>query len=226
MNAARKKVQDMALMYITKITGSTFTSELYEKQVFSKMSDEQFDVFMKDLENDKITLSVIVPTDTEGKISVENNTKIAKELGYSFFQKLSVSETEDLPGYTIPHESLVLLLPIRRVAQLLTKKISIPTDYKKIDSLTGQVTGDSKSSKLTGPELYILIGQGFDESIVELMKTRGGDEGEGNALVSMLFNTGEASQADLRNYSSGVTSGKTLETYFQAMHIKANVLER
>lgn len=226
MNEARKQTEAFLLTYIKKITGSDFTSNLYKTKVFDIMSDEEFDTFMNDLADRKITLSVIVPTDNENKITVENNMKIGKELGYEFFQNLTVTGNDNLPAYTNPVKSFVSIMPIRRAAQLLTKKIAVSKSFTTIDTLTGQVTGPSKSSKLTGPEIHILIGNGFEDAIVELMKTRGGDEGESRALIDSLFNTGQASQAELREKATGVVSSKTLESYFQAMHIKANVLKR
>lgn len=220
--AKRKETEKLILDYIAKIVIGEENVNLY-KQLFSKMTDVDFHKFMEDLRADKLTLPVIIPTGSNIKIDVENNIKLAKELGYSFFQQLEISEHEGMPGYITPEKYFIIKLPIKRAAQLLSKGISIPEDNKSIDMMSGQVTGKSKSSKLTMPELQILIGLGLKDSIVELMKTRGGDAGEGNALNNILYKQGKVSQKLLREFSTGVTSSKTLDAMFNAAHIRTTI---
>lgn len=221
--AKRKDVENFILKYIDKIfskSSSKANRELYE-EMFKKMSNEEFDRFMEDLRDGRKVLSVIVPNnDSRFKIDVDNNINIAKELGYNFFQRLKVGKTTNTPAYTTPNEYLVLKLPVRRAQQLLTKKISIPTDNIHVDMLSGQVTGKSKGSKLSNVEMKILIGLGLRDSVKELMKTRGGDLGCAAAMDGMLVKHGTATQQNLEQYSTGVVSKQTLKAYFNAMHIR------
>jgi len=222
-NAKRKKVEEYIIKYVTKIThGDKKNAELYQG-LFKSMNDKQFNDFMIKLRDDKVTLSVIVPNGGDVKITVENNFKVAKEIGLEFFQQLKMGATKNMPAYQTPNKYLVYKLPVRRAAQLLTKKISIPKDDKTIDSLTGQVTGKSQSSKLTLPELQILIGMGMKASVKELMKARGGDLGEANALNQLLYKNGQVSQDAISPYSTGVKSTKTLKQYLNAMHIRSTL---
>jgi len=222
MNQARKATEELILKHIKSITRSDTNSERYANYVFKNMTDEDFDKFISDLENNRVTLSIVIPTDEEKLISVENNFKIAKELGVSFYQQLRVGATDDIPEYVTPNEALVIKLPIRRAAQTVAKKASIPDDSSKIDMLTGQVTGASRSAKLTLPEIQILNGYGCKDSTIELMKTRGGDLGELNAFVNLAYRNGDVSQSILRNYQTGVVSTKTVKSFFLAAHIKSN----
>ena len=221
-NPKRKQVEDYILKFIKRIVTGKENYELYEG-LFKSMSDKDFDQFMQDLRDKKATLSVIVPNGSNIKVDIKNNFKLAQELGFDFFQHLHVDATDDIPAYTTPIKYMIVKFPVKRAAQLLSKKISIPEDNKKIDTLTGQVTGGSKSSKLTNPELQILLGLGLKKSIVELMKHRGGDLGSNNAMNNILFNYGSVTQDDLDQYSSKVESTKTLKSYFQAMHIKSTL---
>ena len=221
-NPKRKAVEDFILKYIKRIVTGKENYELYEL-LFKSMTDKEFHKFMEDLRDKKATLSVIIPNGSNIKVDVKNNFKIAKELGYDFFQRVRVEATDDIPAYTTPNKYMVVKLPIRRAAQLLTKKISIPEDNKKIDTLTGQVTSASKGSKLTNPELQVLLGLGLKKSILELMKHRGGDLGSHNAMNSILFNTGTVTQDEINQYSTKVESTKTLKAYLQAMHIKSTL---
>lgn len=146
--------------------------------------------------------------------------KIADELGRPVFQNLKF--TKENPFIT-PNKYLILNVPTRRASQILTKKISIPKDDKKIDLLTGQVTGESKASKLTLPELQILVGMGIKDSAIELMKDRGGDLGAKDAMSKLLIRQGSVSQKVLENYATGVVSTNTLKSMLHAMMIRNNL---
>jgi len=218
----RKATEKLILEYIDKIAPGGENKKLYQ-DLFKRMNDKEFDEFMLKLKNKKITLSVVSPNTGKNNLDVERNFKIGKELGYNFFQKLIVTGDRNLPDYKTPIEFCVLSLPARRAAQLLTKKISIPIDDKSIDLTTGQVTGKSKGSKLTMPEIQVLAGMGFTKSLDELMKIRGGDLGAKNALSTLLMRQGIASQEVVNQYATGVVSTKTFSTYLKAQHIKNNL---
>lgn len=216
---SRKDSENFILSILDKIDlGSKRNTQLY-KDLFSKMTNDQFHRFMERLRDGEITLSMIIPNGGDVKVSVENNIKVAKELGHEFFQNLEFSNMPDLPDYITPNKYLTMLLPIRRAAQLLTKKISVPDSDRNIDMLSGQVTGKSKSSKLTLPEIQMLVGMGFKTSIRELIKLRGGDLGGLNAMNNMLFKTGKATQLGVEPYTTGVVSKKTLKNFLRASHI-------
>ena len=214
----RKKTENFIIKYIDKIAPGGKNKKLYQ-DLFASMSDKEFKMFMTKLKNKEITLSVIAPNTEPKMLEVERNFKIGEELGYNFFQKLTVTSNKNLPDYKTPNTYLVLNLPVRRAAQLLTKKISIPTDDKSIDLTTGQVTGKSKGSKITMPEIQILAGMGFESSLTELLKVRGGDLGAKNALSSLLMKQGSASLAVIDNYSTGTVSTRTLKSLLTSSHL-------
>ena len=219
----RKKTEEYIIRYIDKIAGKD-NKKLYQ-DMFKSMSDKDFKIFMDNLKKNKVTLSVIDPNTRKSTLSVENNYKVAKELGYDFFQRLTISDKDGIPDYKTPNKYLVMSLPIRRASQLLTKKISIPSDDKSIDLTTGTVTGKSRGSKTTMPELQILAGMGLNESVKELTKYRGGDLGAKHAMSALLMKQGSISQDVLDRYSTGVVSTKTLASYWNASHIRNNVVE-
>lgn len=222
-NPKREKVEKLILSYISKIVSGNENVELY-KQLFASMDNRQFADFMEKLKNKEINLSIIVPNGNKNiKVSLENNYKIAKEMGFDFFQRLEFGPTEDLPGYKTPNKYMVIKMPIKRAAQLLSKKISIPKDNKVVDTLTGQVANDSRASKISNPELQVLLGMGMEKNLIEFMKARGGDQGQQRAITGLLYKDGVVTQADLERYSTGVTSTKTLKSYLLGMHIKSTL---
>lgn len=222
-SSKRKKVENLIIDYIKKIVTGDENVNLY-RELFKSMNDKQFDEFMVKLKNKEINLSIIVPNGNKKiKVSLENNYKIAKQMGFDFFQRLVFGPDGNLPGYKTPNKYMVMKLPVKRAAQLLSKKISIPKDNKSIDSLTGQVANDSRSSKLSNPELQILLGMGLEKSLIELLKMRGGDQGAQRAMTGLLYRDGMVTQSDLAKYSTGVTSTKTLKSYLLGMHIKSTL---
>lgn len=222
-NKRRAEVEEFILKYIDKITqGDKNNIELYKKFLGS-MSDQKFDEFMNKLKNGEVHLSLIVPIGSGSKISFENNIKVGKELGYKFFQKLHFTERGDIPEFVTPHDVLVLKIPMKRAAQLLSKKISYQEDSIHKDILTGQVTGNSRAMRITFPEIQVLSGYGFNNTILELIKTRGGDSGESNALDMMLLKEGKADRATISQYQTGVQSTKTLKSFLLAMHIRSTL---
>jgi len=223
MNKKREQVQNFILKYVDKIARGGQNKKLYE-DLFASMTDKDFDKFMQGIKNKKITLSVIVPNGKEVKVDIDNNLKIGKELGVNFFTKLTYKGMKDSPDYKTNIEYMVLDLPVRRASQLLSKKIAIPQDINKIDMLSGQVTGESKASKLTMPELQMLTGMGLDKSVVELVKYRGGDTEAANAMNNLLYKYGSVTQEQLEQYSGGVKSSKVFKAYLNASHIKTTGL--
>jgi len=222
--ANRKGAEELILKYIDKIAPGGENKKLYE-DLFKSMNAKEFDEFMVNLKNKKITLCVIVPlnSDISKHTTVKNNVKIGKELGYDFFQHVTIKGQDGVPPYKSPNKYLVYKLPFRRAAQTISKKISIPKNTKSIDLSTGQVTGDSQSSKLTYPEIQMLTGMGLEKSLKELLKNRGGDLKSQNAMMNILYKTGKIDDATLKQYEDKVISAKTLINYWRASHISTTL---
>lgn len=219
----RQQAEKTILHYISRIVTGKENVKLYE-DLFASMTDQDFHQFMLDLQSGKKHLAVIIPNGNKNiTADVENNVKLAKELGFEFFQRLKITNSMDLPDHLTPNKYMIIKLPVKRASQLLSKKISIPEHNNSIDTLTGQVTGDSKGSKITNPELQILIGLGLKESLKELMKMRGGDKGEQAAMTQLLIKQGMVTQAQAEQYSTGVISKKTLKSYFNGMGIRSTL---
>ena len=189
------------------------------------MTDEEFDRFMVGMKEGKIHISIVVPNDGKTRVSVENNFRVAKQLGHEFFQRVKVTNHPDYPDHMLPIKALTMILPIRRAQQLLSKKISIPEHSMTTDVLTGQVAGKSRSSKLTYPEQQMLIAMDMKDTATEMVRIRGGDLKAQSEYVRQLANNGEVSQKDILDVANlvnngGVVSTRTLKYYLQGMHIK------
>lgn len=218
----RKQVEEFILKYIKELTKSEENVNLY-KDLFKRLKDDEFHKFMEDLRDNRKHLSVIIPQHLNKNISVNDNIKLAKSLGHDFFQRITYSSEDGLPGYTTDQKVLVYQLPIRRAVQYLDKKIGIAEDNLSKDMTTGQVTGKSRARRMTFPETQVLIGYGLNKTVAELLQSRGGDIGEGNALDVMLYRTGAADLETLSRYKTGVRSSQVLAQYLNGMHIRSTL---
>jgi hypothetical protein len=113
---------------------------------------------------------------------------------------------------------MVVLMPFRRTVQTKDKGISVPKDNRKRDSLTGQVTGDSRAAKLTKTETTLLIELG--DVIEELNVVRGGDLGASRAMNALLTKNGTASLKQVMDNASGVESTNTLKAFLKGAMIQ------
>jgi len=219
----RKKVEEYILTWIKKITKDDSNVNLY-KELFKSMSNEKFDKFMEELKNGRI-LQIIVPPDSkvDKNINVKNNMKLGKELGISFYQKLTYGPGGPYKNKVqTPVKFVVVDSTFRRLRQTVEKGVTVSKNVKHVDMLTGQVVGDSQASKITLPELQLLNGMGVKDVMVEFLKFRGGDLGANRAMNNYLMRYGSASMNVLKSYADGVVSTKTLKAYFNAIHLKVN----
>jgi len=75
------------------------------------------------------------------------------------------------------------------------------------------------------PELQMLVGMGMKDTVLELLKYRGGDLGAKTAMMNLLYQQGKVDAATLEQYSTGVESTKTLKNYFIGSHLKPSGLD-
>ncbi len=218
MAGNRAAAEATIIEFIEKLSPGSGNKEIYEQR-FKTMNDKEFDEFMGQLEREEIYLTIQAPNMAKQRLSVERNLQIAKELGHDFFERIWMDEGNDIPPYLTNHKYLIVDLPLRRQAQLLTKKISIPKNNNVVDNLTGQPTSPtSKGSKISYPELQILAALGLDDSAVEFMKYRGGDLKGFNAMNSSISKTGGVELSVLDKLGTKVKSTQTLRSYLTALH--------
>lgn len=218
--AKRKKIEEHLFSFIGKISDQY--NVLIYKSRFANMSDEEFTQFMEDLKNKKINLAVVQPTGRKNTVTVEKCMNLSVEMNVKILD--NVVYKTDTP-YIANFETAILRLPIKRTVQILSSKIGVPKDNKTIDSTTGQPVGKSKGAKITLPELQLLDAIGLNESLIELMKIRGGDQGAYRAYTASLENYGMASQEVINRYSTGVVSSKTLQSIYNSMLLDINLVD-
>ncbi len=224
MAGNRKAAEQIIIDMVEAILPGGGNRQVYET-FFSKMNDKTFDQWMEDINTGKERPFIYVPNGSKHKLSTERNFAIAKKVGHSFFEKIWVDHDDpERPKYLTNVPYIILELPVRRQSQLLVKKISVPDNNRSIDQLTGQPAGGSRSARISYPELQFLMGMNLPNSLIELMKYRGGDQGGFNAMNRTISTDGTVSLKGINHLATGVESTKTLSAYLTAMHLRNTLL--
>jgi hypothetical protein len=193
------------------------------KTFLEGMTAKAFEDYMLDLKSGKRYVTLTAPNFGKSNLSIERNFALAKKLNVEFFHKLWIEGDSETPTMLTPIKYLVLKLPFRLASQRLAKKMSIPKTQRVINTLTGQPTGESKGASISYPELRVCAAMGLENSMVELMKYRGGDARGGAALNASILRTGRTSLKTLSYFASGVESTNTIRTFLACAHLKSTL---
>lgn len=221
--ALRKLAEKEILYFIERLLPDGGNKEIYERR-FKQMSDVEFDAFIERLATGEEILSLFKPNLKQPRLDLTRNLEVAEELGYPLFQHLYLTDQGTGMVRKTPAKYMVGVVPLRRQAQTLESKMSIPEDDKTVDQLTGQATGTSKSSRISYPEAQVNLSKGLDKMLLELVKFRGGDAKAYAAMNKSIYETGEASlEHIMATVPSRVKATEALNTLFTAMHIRTNL---
>lgn len=219
----RKAAEKVILDVIDSIAPGNPNVRLYEELFDPKnpkyLNDANFHNWMERMRRKEGALVYIDSIDTKYRLDAQRNINVlGPKYGIEFFQQLWYQD-ESGDWFLTPNAYLIVSFPVRRQAQLLVEKISIPEHNRSIDDFTGQVTGDSRGSKISYPELSLLKAFGLKKTIEEFMHWRGGDV-KGNRLMNQqIMKTGGASMDALAPYAGEVTSTRTLRNILFGMHL-------
>ena len=219
----KKRITDHIVKTISLLEPQENGKKWLEK--LNAMTDEQFDFFMTALKEEKEVLSIDVPN-MKIILKYENCRKAADHLGIDFFHHLRIKDPITKIEFVTPQKYLVLELPIRRLQQTVYEKMSIPVDDKKIDGLTGQVTGDDRACSITYPEIQALKAQGFKEVLNELVVARGGNI---NAYAKLKQDLEDLGESDLKNVidpNSISRSTMMLDVLLASMGYETNLVNK
>ncbi len=159
----------------------------------------------------------------KGKLTIENNLKVAKQIGHQFYHRLRLTNPNTGRVHMTATRHLVADGLIKRQIQLQSKKESVPKDDRVIDEVTGQVTGESKGSKISFPELQALGAQNLVQSIQETMTIRGGNAVLKREWERQLMDTGRADMTPLLKLGYKPKSTLTLSRLFTGMQLGNNI---
>lgn len=218
-NKNRKAAEASILSDLEEILPGSANVNIYKRR-FLEMTDAEFEQMILRIEAGEFILPIIAPEAQAPAIDVGRNIDTAKRWGVKLFERVWMDGQYGADPYLSNDEYLIVLMPLKRQAQFLTKKISIPEDSRTIDNMTGQVTGRSKGSKISYVEMQVLNSQDLRNSIMEFQKPKGGDLTAYNAMAHSLTTTGGASLTSLNALGSRARSIDSLSIHLTTLHLK------
>ena len=221
-----KKKKQLIIDYICSVCDIMDPSKLNSKRyhrLLDSMSDKEFDQWMHYVKEGKWKIHIVAPN-LVVTLKNENSLKAADKVKCKLFHRLWMTDDSTGRQYLTDNEYLVLNLPVRRQQQFLDEKMSVPDNDKQIDGLTGQVTGDSKSSSVTNPEIQILAARGLDATLEEFVNVRGGNIAAYSDFKRQAEETGEIklNSLDQNTRSRVAVVGQVL---LRSMMIENNIVE-
>lgn len=215
----RQKAIDFIINFCTEVTEGKAEYLAEYRQQLEALSDDDFKQHMQDLKDRKAHIRVVIPNGGKYRINRAHLLEVADKRGYELFHHLVITDPQTKTVYQTPKKYLCIHLPVRRQAQLLKKKQSIPEDNKHHDQFTDQATGVSKGAKISFPEAQMLSAQNADKSLQELFSFRGGDLKAYNFMRRAIFNAGGVSHATLSSLGTRAKATDVFSAYLTAMHL-------
>ena len=200
---------------------SHLNSNRYHK-LLDNMSAKDFNQWMTYVREGKWLLHIVVPNMIIS-LRNENLLKAADALNLNLFHRIWMVDANTGRKFLTDNAYLVLPEPIRRQQQFLKEKSSYPADDKHIDGMTGQVTGESKATQITNPEINILAFRGLDVTLEEMVNIRGGNMVAYGEFKKQAEETGEINLSELDPNSRSRTA-VIAQVLLNAMHIETNIV--
>lgn len=231
--AKRKEVTKFLVDKVNGIIPRYDTNGELLKKRLDALSDKEFKEFIEGLkprnerkENDpKSVIPYYLPNLSKNKVNLKRMFKLVKDLGRSFTHRLVMTDPHTGVKYVTPHEYLCFDTYIRRQAQTLDKKASIPAIRQQIDDRSGQPTALSRGSRISSPERRFLDSRNLRTVQKELVHVRGGATRAYQEFKRQLLATGQIDVESLEGL--GVAkSTNTLAAFLNAQGLGNNVNPR
>lgn len=219
MTPKRKKAQESFIEAARKHNLKQTIAAL--EYLFSTLNDQEFNKLMENIRDGKVTLPFIVPHEETADFDEHAIIKDIEALG-GLIEQRTTTVSKKFGEFKSNTKKVVLDISVKRAAQTADKKQSV-SKGTKVSPISGQVTGESKSSTVTMQEKQLLQGFGLKNIVSEFDVPRGGDLGSGRAMNTLLFNTGRASLREVKEFSTGVESTQYIKALWKASHIDSTL---
>ena len=219
--AAEKLVYDtMAILDPTGVASNKY------RQMFSNMSNKEFEEFCKTIFEDKNSNFVLDIVDYERDLSISNIKKAANFLKVPLEEHIicpflnmnkeepTVTKEPILTGYVI----------VKRVQQAARKKNTASIETSSRSATTGQVIGVDKNGRSSDQDNIALITQGAIDVARELLGPRADDMVAKNQFNASIIENGYVSLEELDSNLSDKTTLNTVNNLFLGMGIRTDLI--
>ena len=223
----RKVFMDYLDSILNTLDPSGANSKLYHEK-FDKMSDNQFDSYIKRFfEDDKQNFYLEI-VEYERDLTMENINACADMMGVPLYERIAlpyltgdkenvlVSKSEVPVGYI--HE--------KRMPQTLMKKSAASIKIEKRNPKTGQVVGEDKNARNSDSEVYSLATLGAMNALKEFMSARADDMKAKNEMYAAIAKNGYVSLEELSDDPKDKVALSTFDVYFLMQGLRTNMVDR
>ena len=219
------KQRDEAEMLIYKVLDAidpSHTNSDYYREIFSKMSDDQFYHFFQRRLPIRFHYEVFT---IEPKM--EDILQGFKILNKPLIEKVNLPHvyrrSDGIPVKS--QECMVMYLHIKRMQQIVAKKSHVALNVEKRDMKTGLLVSEDKGSKETDREFESLASYGLDFTMDEFARVRGDSMEAASEMNSIIAAKGSVSQNDFTVSKYDSIAKNTLNVYLIGSHIHSNIID-
>ena len=223
----RKVFMDYLDSILNTLDPSGANSKLYHEK-FDKMSDNQFDSYIKRFfEDDKQNFYLEI-VEYERDLTMENINTCAEMMGVPLYERIA------LPYLTGDKENILVSkseVPVgyiheKRMPQTLMKKSAASIKIEKRNPKTGQVVGEDKNARNSDSEVYSLATLGAMNALKEFMSARADDMKAKNEMYAAIAKNGYVSLEELSDDPKDKVALSTFDVYFLMQGLRTNMVDR
>lgn len=206
----------------------TETNTKHYQDMFSKMSDAQFDKWFKDFFDNPKAYLVLNICDYENTIQLDDIEDAAKVLDIPLF------ETVYMPYVTMDKKKTIATpipvpvgyLNIKRTQQTISKKNGLSTSIDTRSALTAQVTGADKNGRESDLENTMLASLGMVNTMRELNGPRADDMSMKNQMLHDIALNGYVKLEDLDDNVENKTTLNTVNVFLLGMGLNSDLVTK
>lgn len=206
----------------------TETNTKHYQDMFSKMSDTQFDKWFKDFFDNPKAYLVLNICDYENTIQLDDIEDAAKVLNIPLF------ETVYMPYVTMDKKKTIATpipvpvgyLNIKRTQQTISKKNGLSTSIDTRSALTAQVTGADKNGRESDLENTMLASLGMVNTMRELNGPRADDMNMKNQMLHDIALNGYVKLEDLDDDVENKTTLNTVNVFLLGMGLDSDLVTK
>ena len=223
----RKVFMDYLDAIMNKLDPSGTNSKLYHEK-FDKMTDNQFDSYIKRFfEDDKQNFYLEI-VEYERDLTMENINACAEMMGVPLYERIALPYlTEDKENVLVSKTAVPIgYIHEKRMPQTLMKKSAASIKIDNRNPKTGQVVGDDKNARNSDSEVYSLATLGAMNALREFMGPRSDDTKAKNEMYAEIAKNGYTSLENLSDSPENKIALNTFDVYFLMQGLRTNMVDR
>jgi len=222
IDAKRKKIIAHIMDTLRRIEPAGINADKM-KTLLENMGTAEFSKYMQGLKDGSWVIPLEAPN-LITRLKIEDIYKAAEAIGCKLFHRLRMKEPSTGRTIVTTEEYPVLRMTLRRPQQTIEKKMALSDSDRKLDAMTGQVTGDDQASAVSREEFAILYNRGNRETMREFALIRGGNPELYAQFRQELEETG-AGHVDTHDPANRTRVAQTTDTLFRGMHLATTLPE-